>query len=73
MNPSLDKINTKIPKRVRDDLERDFQEVTTGLTAFANSENTIICHAELVSASRSKNRYALKNENPLIAVSENRD
>jgi len=54
-------------------MERDFQEVTTGMTEFANSENTIICHAELGSATRSKNRYALKYEDPLIAVSENRD
>jgi len=38
---------------------RDFKEVVTGMTAFANSENTIICHAELVSASRSKNRWTL--------------
>jgi len=69
----LDKINTKIPKRVRDDKKRGFQKVMTGTTAFANSENTIICHAELVSPSRSKTRSALKYENPLIAVSENRD
>ena len=73
MDRSLDKINTKIPKQVRDDKVRDIQEVMTGMTASANSENTIICHAELVSASRSKNRYSLKYEDPLIAVSENRD
>jgi len=54
-------------------MERDFQKVVKGMTAFANSKNTIICHAELVSASRSKKRYALKYENPLTAVSENRD
>ena len=53
MDPSLDKINTKIPKQVRDDMERDFQKVMTGLTAFADSQSVIICHAELVSASRS--------------------
>jgi len=73
MDRSLDKINTKIPKQVRDDKVRDIQEVMTGMTASANSENTIICHAQLVSASRSKNRYALKYKDPLNAVSENRD
>ena len=43
------------------------------MTAFADSENTIICHSELDSESRSKTRCTLKNEDPLIAVSENRD
>jgi len=57
----------RIPKQVRDDNERDFQKVMMGMTAFADSENAIICHAELVSASRSKNRSALKNMNPLNA------
>ena len=65
MDPSLDKINTKIPKQVRDDKERDFQKVMTGLTAFADSQSVIICHAEHVSASRSMNRSAPKNEDPL--------
>ena len=29
-DPSLDKIKTKIPKRVRDDKEREFQKVMSG-------------------------------------------
>jgi len=37
------------------------------MTALADSENAIIRHAELVSASRSKNRCALKNEDPMSA------
>jgi hypothetical protein len=64
----LGKIKSKIPKQVRDDKVRDIQEVMTGMTASDNSENTIICHAELVSASRSKNRYSLKYEDPLSAM-----
>jgi len=52
MDPSLDKINTKIPKQVRDDNERDLQKVMMGMTAFANSESVVIRHSELVSASR---------------------
>ena len=47
---------TRIPKQVRDDNERDLQKVMMGTTAFADSENAIICYAELVSASRSKSR-----------------
>jgi len=58
-SPSSAKKKTKIPKQVRDDSVRDFKEVVTGMTAFANSENTIICHDELVSASRSKTRWSL--------------
>ena len=46
------RIEDRIPKQVRDDNERDFQKVIMGMTAFADSENAIICHAELVSASR---------------------
>ena len=33
MDPSLDKMNAKIPKQVRDDNERDFQKVMTGIIA----------------------------------------
>jgi len=40
-------------------MERDFQKAMKGMRAFADSENAIICHAELVSASRSKTRWTL--------------
>ena len=42
MDPSLDKINTWIPKQVRDDNRGDFQKVMMCMTAFADSENAII-------------------------------
>jgi len=54
IDPSLDKINTKIPKQVRDDNEWSLRERR-------------ISSSELVSASRSRNRCALKNEDPLDA------
>ena len=38
------------------------------MTTNAYSESVVICHAELVSASRCKNRCALKNEDPLDAM-----
>jgi len=38
MDPSLDKIKTKIPKQVRDDNVREFQKVMTGFRTFADPE-----------------------------------
>ena len=35
--------------------------------------DTLLFPSELLSAFRSKNRWTLKNEDPLVAVSENRD
>ena len=54
-------------------MERDFQKAMKGMTAFADSENTIICHSELDSESRSKTRCTLKNEDPLIAKGRDPD
>ena len=41
--------------------------------AFADSENAIICHAELVSASRFLEPLNAQERKPLNALSENRD
>ncbi|PIJ60904.1 hypothetical protein V513_11180 [Mesotoga sp. H07.pep.5.3] len=67
MDPSLDKINAKIPKQVRDDNERDFQKVMTGIIANVISKTPKSVMLNLFQHLAPKNRCTRKIQDPLNA------
>ena len=67
MDSFSDKINTVIPKQVRDDNERDFQKAMAGMIAFVIPKTP---HSVMLNSLQHlglESRWKLRNDNPLDA------